>query len=241
MVLSVIVPAYREAATIFETLRILLDCLENLGHPYEVVLVPDGRRDDTAEQASRHLGRVRISEYEEHRGKGYAIRHGIQQCRGRYIAYIDADNELHPDAIGSLLEMVMAGADVALGSKRHPGSSINYPWFRRVQSFLYQRLIRLMFDLDVTDTQTGLKVFDGDLLRSVAPSLTSDGFALDLELLVALRDRGATFVEGPVSLDYRFKSTIGAGAIVLVLLDTLRIYYRQRIRKRRRDRRSMAG
>jgi glycosyltransferase involved in cell wall biosynthesis len=230
-VLSVIVPAYRAAETIYETLGVLLDCLEGLGEPFEVIVVPDGVDDATAEEAARHFHRVRISGYDEHRGKGFAIRHGIGEALGDHIAYIDADNELHPDGLGRLLKMVTDGAHVALGSKRHAESQISYPWSRRLQSATYQWLVRRLFGLKVTDTQTGLKVFDGGLLREVTHDGMSDGFAFDLELLVALRDRGAVFVEGPVTLDYRYKSTITPGATVRTLFDTFRIYYR---RKRRR-------
>lgn len=226
--LSVIVPAYRAAATICETLQVLTGSLDGLDTPYEVVLVPDGTLDDTvARVAARDFDGVRIVGYEQHRGKGYAIRQGIAHSHGDYIAYIDADLELHPDGLGPLLTLVQNGADVALGSKRHPESRIHYPLFRRVQSSLYQALVRVLFGLRVTDTQTGMKVFRGDLVRAVLPSLTNDGFAIDLELLVALRDRGAVFAEGPVRLDYRYASTIGAGDVLRVLLDTMWIYVRR--------------
>jgi dolichol-phosphate mannosyltransferase len=231
-VLSVIVPAYRSASTICETLEVLLTSLRRLDVPSEVVLVPDGNLDDTAAQvAARAYDGVRIVEYADHRGKGYAIRQGMAHCRGDFIAYIDADLELHPDGLGPLLELVLDGADVALGSKRHPLSRIRYPLFRRVQSWLYQTLVRVLFDLRVTDTQTGMKVFRGDAVRAVLPTLTSDGFAFDLELLTALHDRGAVFAEGPVKLDYRYASTIGVGAVVRVFLDTFRIYGMRRRRR----------
>lgn len=223
--LSVIVPAYRAAATICETLQVVAASLDRLDMPYEIILVPDGALDDTAARvAALAFDGVRIVEYEQHRGKGYAIRQGMAACRGDYIAYIDADLELHPDGLAPLLCLVRGDADVALGSKRHPESLVHYPLFRRVQSGLYQWLVRLLFGLRVTDTQTGLKVFRGDLVRAVLPSLTSDGFAIDLELLVALRDHGARFAEGPVQLEYRYASTIGAGDVVTVLLETMRLY-----------------
>lgn len=224
--LSVIVPAYRAASTIYQNLCELLDALDGLDVPYEVVVVPDGADDDTAKQAAQHDDRIHLAGYPDHRGKGFAVRHGITHCGGEHIAYIDADMELRPGGLGPLLALVEGGADVALGSKRHPASRVRYPLFRRLQSVLYQGLVRALFDLDVSDTQTGLKVFRGDLLREVAPTLVCDGFAMDLELLVALRDHGARFAEGPVRLDYRFASTIGPRDALVVLADTARIYRR---------------
>ena len=124
-------------------------------------------------------------QYEDRRGKGYALRHGLAQTTGDIVAFIDSDMELHPDGIGPLVELVEAGADVAIGSKRHPDSKVHYPLFRRFQSAVFQQLVRVLFNLNLTDTQTGLKVFRGDLVRPLAAAIKTDGFAFDLELLVS--------------------------------------------------------
>ena len=228
--LSVIVPAYRAYRTIAETVSVLRASLDRLDATSEILVVPDGALDGTAGEVARHHPQVRLCEYPDHRGKGYALKEGIRHSRGRYVAYIDADLELHPDALGALLELARGGADVALGSKRHPRSEVAYPLFRRVQSGVYLWLVQRLFGLRVTDTQTGMKLFRGNLLREVAPSLRSDGFAFDLELLVAMSERGASIAEGPVTLDYHFESTIGPGAVLQVVGDTMRIWWRARRR-----------
>ena len=232
---SVITPAYREGARIFESLSLLRTSLDGLGLRHEIILVSDGSDDHTVAEASRHAD-VRVLHYPQQRGKGYAIRHGIEHANGELIAFIDSDMELHPDGIGRLVELVLDGADAAIGSKRHPESKVFYPLFRRVQSRAYQRLVRLLFGLDLTDTQTGLKAFRATSLRKVAGTLTSDGFAFDLELLVRLQEVGAVIVEGPVELDYAFETTTGVRAVLDVLRDTVRIYrgHRQRVRPRSR-------
>ncbi|HUP85255.1 MAG TPA: glycosyltransferase [Acidimicrobiales bacterium] len=224
---SVITPAYREGARIFESLSLLRSSLDGLALRNEIILVSDGSDDQTVDEASRHAD-VRVLHYPEQRGKGYAIRHGITHAKGDVIAFIDSDMELHPDGIGRLVELVLAGADAAIGSKRHPESKVSYPLFRRIQSRAYQRLVRALFGLELTDTQTGLKAFRASVLREVAASLASDGFAFDLELLVGLKEAGATIVEGPVELDYAFDTTTSLRAVIDVLADTLRIYRRHR-------------
>ena len=231
-VLSIIVPAYREGPTIYKSLGLLLDTLHHLDRPFEVIVVSDGNDDETGQEAARHGPPVRVLEYPSRRGKGYALRFGIDHARGDFIGFIDADMELHPDGIPRLLSMVEEGADVAIGSKRHPDSAVAYPAFRRVQSAAYQRLIGALFDLPLSDTQTGIKVFRAAALREVAPRLTSDGFAFDLELLVALRESGARIVEGPVELDYQFSTTTSVRATINVLNDTLHIWWRHRSRQR---------
>ncbi|MGI8792431.1 MAG: glycosyltransferase family 2 protein [Acidimicrobiales bacterium] len=225
--LSVVTPAYREGHRIYESLNLLRSSLEALDRPYEIIVVSDGSPDNTVAEAERHDD-IRVLVYEQQRGKGYAIRYGVDNAKGDVIAFIDSDMELHPDGIGGLVAKVEAGADVAVGSKRDPASSVEYPFFRRLQSRIYQQLIHHLFRLDLSDTQTGLKAFRADLLREVAPELSSNGFAFDLELLVALNDRGAVIVEGPVDLDYSFETTTGAKAVLDVLRDTWTIYRRRR-------------
>jgi glycosyltransferase involved in cell wall biosynthesis len=222
--LTVVVPAYQEAGRIFDALGLLLRSLESIGDPFEVIVVSDGNIDGTEVEAARHGGAVRVVHYPTQRGKGYALRRGVAESSGDVVAFIDADMELHPDGLAALVAMVNAGADAAIGSKRHAESIVSYPRFRRFQSAAYQALIRRLFDLNVTDTQTGIKAFRGDLLRQIAPLTTSNGFAFDLELLVELRAHGAQIVEGPIQLDYGFESTTGVRAVVQVLRETGRIY-----------------
>ena len=229
---SVITPAYREGARIFESLTLLRTSLDALGLRHEIILVSDGSDDHTVEEASRHAD-VRVLHYPQQRGKGFAIRHGIEHAQGDIIAFIDSDMELHPDGIGRLVELVLDGADAAIGSKRHPESRVFYPLFRRMQSRAYQGLVRVLFGLQLTDTQTGLKAFRAESLRKVASTLTSDGFAFDLELLVGLKEVDAVIVEGPVELDYAFDTTTGVRAVLDVLGDTFRIYRSHRRRSTR--------
>lgn len=223
---SVITPAYREGRHIYASLSLLETELAELDRSYEVILVSDGSDDDTVAEATRHPS-VTVLQYPAQRGKGYALRHGLERARGEIIVFIDSDMELHPSGIRPLVELVEAGADAAIGSKRHPASHVNYPPFRRLQSAVYQRIVRLLFALDVTDTQTGLKAFRAELLRRVALPLESNGYAFDLELLVALNDAGARIEEGPVTLDYTFDTTTGASAVIDVLRDTYRIWRRR--------------
>ncbi len=222
---SVITPAYREGRHIYESLGLLERELATLDRTYEVILVSDGSDDDTVSEAARRP-EVKVLEYPAQRGKGYALRHGLEHAEGDIIVFIDSDMELHPSGIRALVELVEAGADAAIGSKRHPASEVQYPPFRRLQSAVYQRIVRALFALNVTDTQTGLKAFRADMLRRVALPLASNGYAFDLELLVALNDAGARIEEGPVTLDYAFETTTGARAVLDVLGDTYRIWRR---------------
>src|SRR5204862_601510 len=80
--------------------------------------------------------------------------------------------------------------DLAIGSKRHPASVVHYPPSRRVASWCYQQLNRLLFRLDVRDTQVGLKVFSRRVADEVLPLVLVKRYAFDVELLAVARSLG---------------------------------------------------
>jgi hypothetical protein len=120
-------------------------------------------------------------------------------------------------------------ADVVIGSKRHRDSQINYPLARRVVSWGYFTMAHLLFGLPVNDTQTGIKLFRRAVLEQVFPSLQIEGFAFDLELLVAAHLYGYSIAEAPVVLKFArvdARPLTLARASVEVAVDTLRVFYR---------------
>ncbi len=231
-ILSVVVPAYREGLRIHDNLLRLLKELDGIGEPYEVLVVSDGNTDATVAEA-RRVGsdRVSVLEYASNMGKGFALAYGMRQARGTFVAFIDADMELDPVAIPTFLSMMRrSGSDVVVGSKRHRLSIVHYPAYRRFQSWVYQILIRLLFNLDVRDTQTGVKLFRRQVLSEALPRLAVKRFAWDLELLVVAHHLGyRKIVEGPIRLDYRFETTVRLSSAWRVLWDTAAIFYRLRL------------
>ena len=166
---------------------------------------------------------------------------GALAARGEYISFVDADLDLDPAAISRFLRLAQSESlDFVIGSKRHPDSVVHYPRSRRVGSWLYQQVVRLLFSLDVRDTQVGLKVFRREVAEEVLPLLLVKQFAFDLEFLAVARSLGyGRIKEQPVRLEYQFTgSGVRSGAVMLALVDTLAIFYRLRIlryykRKRR--------
>lgn len=242
--LSVIVPAYREGKRIYQNITRLLEELNKLDAPYEVVVVSDGNTDATVREAKRvDSPFVRVFHYPMNVGKGFALSLGVDQCVGELVTFIDADMELDPAYIGVFIELMKdSNCDAVIGSKRHPQSRVAYPRFRRFQSWVYQVLIRVLFNLNIRDTQTGLKLFRRQVLREVLPLLAIKKFAFDLELLVVARQLGYRDVcEAPVSLTYQFASTVNLGSAWRVLWDTAAIFYRLRVlRYYARRRRALA-
>jgi glycosyltransferase involved in cell wall biosynthesis len=228
--LSVVVPAYEEAGTIAEALKRLCSRLDEQARPYEVVLVSDGSTDGTPEVASAlELPNVEVLHYTPNRGKGYALKTGVAHARGEIIGFIDADLDIDPQGLITLLEMLdRTGVDIVAGSKLHPDSVVSYPTFRRLQSSVFRFLVRRLFSIDIADSQTGLKVFRAVVLEECLPKVETSGFAFDLELLVLANDAGYRVIDGPVNLDYQFSTTTGVRAIVDMVRDVWGIRRRRR-------------
>ena len=230
--LSVVVPAYREGRRIHDNLARLVRELDTLNVAYEVIVVSDGNTDGTAAEA-RRVGspNVKVFDYPMNVGKGFALSFGVAQSTGPLVTFIDADMELDPANIRPFLGLMQTSEwDAVIGSKRHPKSKVDYPRFRRFQSAIYQLLVRVLFSLNVRDTQTGLKLFRREVLEEALPLLAIKKFAFDLELLVVAHHIGyRRVVEAPIRLDYRFNSTVRPSAVFSILWDTAAIFYRLRI------------
>ena len=249
LVLSVVTPAFNEEASItaaIDAIRHHLDCLDVT---YEIIVVSDGSTDSTRARVEA-IGdsRVQVIEYERNMGKGYALRSGSRTARGQWIAWFDADLDLDPSAIGRYLDVARRdGLDVVIGSKRHADSVVHYPKRRRIYSWLYQRLVHLLFNLRVRDTQVGVKLFRREALDEVLPVVLVKRYAFDLEVLVVARRFGYSAIrEESIELTYQFSgSGINFRAIVNALCDTAAIFYRLRVlhfydRRRRLSRRIRA-
>src|SRR5438067_8137768 len=189
LVLSVIVPAYMEGPNIARNMLKLTEALDRLGTDYEVVVVSDGSKDDTYHEALKAAGpHVKVFGYTANMGKGFALRYGFVRSSGDPVTFIDADMELHPKEIGIFVKLMQIyESDVVVGSKRHPQSQVHYPTLRLMQSWAHQVLIRVLFSLNVSDTQTGLKLFRREVLDAVLPYMLVRRWAYDLEFFVIAR------------------------------------------------------
>jgi glycosyltransferase involved in cell wall biosynthesis len=232
--LTLIVPIYNGAAYAAKNVREIVQALEAIGDTFEVLVVCDGCTDDTtAEVRNIDDERVQILRYEQNLGKGHAICFGVTYARGRLVGWLDADLDIGPQAIvAGVRKFQNSEIDAVIGSKRHSESDIHYPPTRRVLSWGFQLLTRLLFRVNVRDTQVGAKVFRREMLDVVVPLLLIKSYAFDLELLAVGVEFGFDrFEEMPVELHYRFAGTnINTQAVQRMFIDTLAIAYRIHLR-----------
>jgi glycosyltransferase involved in cell wall biosynthesis len=230
--LSVILPAYNESRNVSKTIRKSVDVLSQIGQDFEIVLVDDGSEDNTYQQAveaSKEYKNVRALGYHPNMGKGYALKYGSRFAQGDLVLFLDADLDIPASQIPQFLKYMQENrADVVIGSKRHPLSKVQYPLSRRFLSQCYSTLLKLMFNLDVADTQVGIKLFRREVLERVIPEVKINGFAFDIELLANTSKAKYKIVEAPVEIDFQFGSRVNLIQIWKMFSDTLNIFYRMK-------------
>lgn len=203
--ISVIVPVFNEVQSIIGNMNLLFQELEaNFDH-FEVIVVLDGSTDGTRDllQLYQHENLRKIF-IETNRGKGFAIRSGLQATTKPYVFFIDGGMELHPRDLKFFLGLLLLyQADSVIGSKRHPQSEIYYPIYRRFLSAVFQQFVKLLFGLKITDSQVGIKLYRREVLEAIQNQLELDRYGFDLEFLVLAKIHGySKVIEAPIRLDY---------------------------------------
>jgi glycosyltransferase involved in cell wall biosynthesis len=196
--LSIVVPAFNEARTIEQVLRRLAE--EDLGGPYEVIVVDDGSTDGTPDLAeSAGMDDVRVVRLPSNRGKGAAVRAGIAEARGGLVVIQDADLEYDPADIPKLLDPLRSGvADAVYGTRLRGGEPqrAHMFWHYAGNRFL-SLLTNVLFNTTISDMEVGYKAFRGDLIRSL--ELRSDDFAFEAEVTAKILRRQVRLYEVPIS------------------------------------------
>jgi glycosyltransferase involved in cell wall biosynthesis len=209
--LSVIIPAYDEAARIGRSLEKVLDYLEAQRGRSELIVVDDGSRDETA-RVSEDIFAARRSERVEpsvirvrpNRGKGHAVRAGLLAARAPVALFSDADLSSPITEAPKIVEPIRAGQyDVAFGSRALDRKliGVRQPWMREQSGRAFNLMVRLLTGLPFWDTQCGFKAFRMDVCRPVVEGALIDRFGFDVELLYVAHRAGLRMLERPVRWD----------------------------------------
>ncbi len=231
---SLIIPVYKQQQTIKRDIEDVISVLSTAKIDFEIIPVIDGQLDRSFQEAGKVKDkRVRVVGYQTNHGKGYAVRYGFSQATGDVIGFKDAGRDLKPDALPLMIaEFDFQHADIVIGSKRHPGSKVEYPFIRKILSWVYQKFTKLLFGLEVRDTQVGMKLYRRKVLEDVLPRLLVKQFAFDIEILAVAYHLGYRKIyEAPVEIDFfSAKSSIVWSKLIRIVLnmlrDTLAVYYR---------------
>jgi glycosyltransferase involved in cell wall biosynthesis len=198
--LDVVIPARNEAGRLERGLATLSGKLARLQVGSRILVVDNASTDATADIVRQWSGPVPVRLLQCARpGKGAAVRLGLLATSAPYVGFCDADMATDVEILGDVLAMLASGAQVVVGSRRHPESDVEIysrP-LRRLGALTFNRLCREMTG-GIIDTQCGFKFFAGPLARAAAADLRTAGFAFDVELLLNCRRLGAAVAEIPV-------------------------------------------
>lgn len=235
MLVTIIVPTYKNEKTIKKNIEMIHNIMSQTRWDFEIIVVDDGSPDKTYEEIKKvKKPNIHVYRYETNRGKGYAVKYGMAKASGDPIAFIDAGMEINANGISMILEhMQWYNADIIVGSKRHPASKVEQPLIRKIYSWGYHFLIKILFQLRLKDSQTGLKVYKRKVLEDVLPRLLVKRFAFDIELLAVAYHLGHTRIyEAPVEIEWDLSSSNFDKFLFLspyirgMLHDTLAVFYR---------------
>ena len=233
--LSVILPVHNLGGEIERNLSAVADFLSQGGFKYELVPVDDGSGDASAAEIRRFASArpdvTRPVFIALNAGKGNALKAGFRAAKGEMILLLDGDLDIAPRMLPRFFAVMKEkGADIVVGSKRHPDSIVQYPWHRRLASAIYFGLVKLFIGLPITDTQTGMKLFRRRCLGEALDRMLVKAYAFDLELLAIAYGRGAKIAEAPVEIRFGQKfGALKARTVRDMSADTLAVFYRLRL------------
>ncbi|MCX7602449.1 MAG: glycosyltransferase family 2 protein [Bryobacteraceae bacterium] len=228
--LSIVIPAYNEEQRLPSTLARITAWLETKRPDFvEILAVDDGSTDRTAEvvrEAAARDPRIRLLQNPGNRGKGYAVRHGMQKAQGEWVLFTDADLSAPIEDLERLEEAVAReSADGAIGSRALDRSLVlrHQSALRELSGRIFNLCMRLITGLPYRDTQCGFKLFRRDVAACVAARQQSDGFGFDVEILYIARKHGYRILEVPVRWANVEGTKVSLSKGLAAFLDLLRV------------------
>ena len=204
--LSIVIPAYNEESRLGRTLGRIRDYLASRGvttAQCEILVVDDGSKDGTARIAqewTRELPMLRVVSNPGNRGKGYSVRHGMLEARGRVALFTDADLSSPIEESEKLLAAIHEGNGVAIGSRALDRSliAVHQSRLRELAGIIFNGCVRLFTGLPYHDTQCGFKAFLREAARIVFEQQRIERFGFDPEILFLAKRHGLRGIEVPV-------------------------------------------
>ena len=183
MKLSIVVPCYNESKDIAKNSEIIKNYLESIKQDYELILVNDGSKDNTKEVIEAIPG-VKALSYEPNRGKGGAVKYGIENATGDYALFMDADLSTDLEAIDKFIKLA-PNYDMVIGSRHAKDSVIKkkQPALRVFIGWCCRKLVNMKFHFKYKDTQCGFKAMRTDIAKKIVSKQVVNNFAFDVEYL----------------------------------------------------------
>ncbi len=198
---SVIIPAYNEEQRIRRTVVAIEACMQETLDNFEILVVNDGSSDRTRDVVkSMEDGRIKLLSYEKNKGKGGAVKFGVEHAAGDYIVFTDADLPYPPEKISEAVSMLKSGADLVLGKRVHVENGGKYPWYRTLMSKVFGLWVKLVLGIREKDTQCGFKAFTKEAAKNIFKKVTLSGWGFDVEVIFLAESLDYLIMRLPVEL-----------------------------------------
>ncbi len=226
--LSVVIPAYNEASRISHTLLAVSDYLKNQAYEYEILVVNDGSKDNTAgvvRDLEPSIQNLHLIDNKENHGKGWVTKQGMLAATGDVRLFMDADNSTAVDEVEKMLPLFDQGYEVVIGSRRIQGSviTVHQPWFRDFLGGVFRLIVHTAVPIGVTDSQCGFKAFSGTAAQAIFPKQSIYRWAFDVEILALARKMGFKLKEVPITWINDTESHVKLSGMVSMLVEVLQV------------------
>lgn len=240
---SFIVPAYQAESFICNKLKLFSNYCLNSKVSSEIIVVNDGSTDRTNEVINAYLTKnesnfhLKYVNLKENVGKGRAIKRGLEIAKGQYIVFTDCDLPYSFENIDNVVcKLIDGSANVVIANRMHTDSffliksaNLSYIYVRHTAGRVYNVLVRLLSNLDLDDTQAGLKGFDRETAELIFNKMTISGFSFDIDILVCAQEHGKKISTIPIDFNYEAEmSTLSfAQQVVKMTFDLMRIFIKR--------------
>jgi glycosyltransferase involved in cell wall biosynthesis len=216
--LTIVVPAYNEAAAIGQTIEALTAVLAKANIDGEIVIVDDGSTDGTGDAAEK--AGVRVIRLPENSGYGFALKTGIAETNSKFVAIIDADGTYPAEKLPDMLALCQ-NADMVVGDR---GAAMkNVQWIRRPPKWILNTLANMLADRKIPDLNSGLRVFKRSSLERFVP-LLPDGFSFTTTITLSMLCSKLRVIYTPITYAKRVgQSSMRPTAFFTFILLVLRI------------------
>lgn len=210
---SIVIPVLNEEKCLERNIIILIDFLKkNFKYRWEIIIVDSNSIDNTPQIAQnlcdKYSGKVHYV-YLKEKGRGRALKKCWLERDADILSYMDVDLSTNLEAFPKLIDLVVDGADIAIGSRLFKTSHIKRQLKREILSRGYNLLIKLMFQNRFSDAQCGFKACKRKVIQEILPNVQNNNWFFDTELLLLAERNGYKIAEVPVEwvedLDSRVK------------------------------------
>jgi dolichyl-phosphate beta-glucosyltransferase len=242
--ISYILPVYQAESFIYNNLQKFSRFCNQFNNSCEIIVVNDGSLDRTNEEIKNFLKEkkenpiVKYINLPKNKGKGYAIKKGVEASNGQYIVFTDCDLPYSFKNICNVVHMLLNGkVNVAIASRMHKDSTytirsrnIRWIYIRHTAGRIYNLIINLLTRLHIEDTQAGLKGFDRDTAKLIFKKATINGFGFDIDILACAKENKKIIRTVPVEFNYEHEMTTinFVKQTFIMSFDLLRIFFKQR-------------